>query len=83
MDCKPPGSSLHGISQARTLEGVIISFSRRASWPRDETHLSFMSGGFFITEPPGKHYEQLYTNGMGKLEETVKFLERYNLLREN
>ena len=28
MDCSPPGSSLHGISQARILEWVIISFSR-------------------------------------------------------
>ena len=26
MDCSPPGSSVHGISQARILEGVAISF---------------------------------------------------------
>jgi len=36
MDCCPPGSSIHGISQARTLEWVAISFSRRFSWPRDQ-----------------------------------------------
>ena len=35
MDCSPPGSSVHGISQARTLEWVAISFSRGSSWPRD------------------------------------------------
>ena len=35
MDCSPPGSSIHGILQARTLEWVAISFSRRSSWPRD------------------------------------------------
>ena len=28
MDCSPPGSSVHGISQARILEWVAISFSR-------------------------------------------------------
>ena len=35
MDCNPPGSSFHGILQARTLEWVAISFSRGSSWPRD------------------------------------------------
>ena len=33
----PPGSSVHGISQASTLEWVIISFSRGWSLPRDQT----------------------------------------------
>ena len=37
MDCIPPGSSVHGISQARLLEWVSISFSRRAFWSRDRT----------------------------------------------
>ena len=40
MDCSPPGSSVHGISQARILEQVAISFCRGASWPRDRTHVS-------------------------------------------
>ena len=35
MDCSLPGSSVHGISQARILEWVAISFSRGSSWPRD------------------------------------------------
>ena len=34
MECNPPGSSVHGIFQARILEWVAISFSRRSSWPR-------------------------------------------------
>ena len=36
MDCSPPGSSVHGISQARILEWVAISFSRGSSriWDR-------------------------------------------------
>ena len=36
----PPGSSVHGTSQARTLEWVTISFSRGSSWPRDRTWVS-------------------------------------------
>ena len=37
MDCNPPGSSVHGILQVRTLEWVSISFSRGSSCPRDGT----------------------------------------------
>ena len=40
MDCSPPGSSVHGISQARILEWVAISFSRLSSQPRAQTHVS-------------------------------------------
>ena len=42
MDCSPPGSSVHGILQARILERVAISFSRGSSWPRAWTHVSCM-----------------------------------------
>ena len=35
MDCSPPGSSVHGIFQARVLEWVAISFSRGSSQPKD------------------------------------------------
>ena len=37
MDCSPPGSSVHGISQARVLEWIAVSFSRGSSQPRDWT----------------------------------------------
>ena len=37
VGCSPPGSSVHGISQARILGWVAISFSRGSSWPRDGT----------------------------------------------
>ena len=40
MDCSLPGSSVHGISQARILEWVAISSSRGDSWLRDPTHIS-------------------------------------------
>ena len=43
MDCSPPGSSVHGIFQARMLEWVAVSFSREASWPRDQTCVSYIS----------------------------------------
>ena len=37
MDCSPPGSSVHGISQAKILEDVAIFFSRASSQPRNWT----------------------------------------------
>ena len=37
MSCSPPGSSIHGISQAKLLEWVAISFSRGSSQSRDLT----------------------------------------------
>ena len=40
MDCSPPGSSVHGISQARMLEWVAIPFSKGSSWSKDWTHSS-------------------------------------------
>ena len=52
-----PGSSVHEISQARILEQIAISFSRRSSQPRDQTLvscISCMADGFFITTQPGK-----------------------------
>ena len=43
-----PGSSVHGILQARTLEWVDISFSRGSSQPRDRTQVSCIAGRCFI-----------------------------------
>ena len=43
MDCSPPGSSVHGILQARVLEWIAMPFSRGASWPRDWTCISCVS----------------------------------------
>ncbi|XDA83502.1 hypothetical protein R6Z07F_013393 [Ovis aries] len=44
MDCSPPGSSVHGISQARILEWVAISFSR--GYSRNRTGISGIAGRF-------------------------------------
>ena len=46
-----PGSSVDGISQARRLEWVAISFSRGSSWPRDLTHVSHFEGRVFTPKP--------------------------------
>ena len=43
MDCSLPGSSVHRILQARILELIAISYSRRSSRPRDGTHISYVS----------------------------------------
>ena len=43
MDYSPPGSSVHGVFQARILECIVISFSRGSFWPRDQTHVSCVS----------------------------------------
>ena len=47
MDCSLPGSSLHGIFQARVLEWVAISFSRGSSQTRDRTWVSCIGGRRF------------------------------------
>ena len=54
MDCSPPGSSIHGILQARILEWVAIPFSRGSSRPRDGTLVSCIACRFLPSEPPGK-----------------------------
>ena len=47
MDCSLPGSSIHGIFQARVLEWIAISFSRRSSRSRDWTWVSRIVGRCF------------------------------------
>ena len=43
MDCSSPGSSVHGILQARILEWASMPSSRGSSRPRDRTHVSYIS----------------------------------------
>ena len=54
MDYSPPGSSVHGILQARILEWLAISFSRGSSWPKDQTWVSCIAGRFFTIWAIGK-----------------------------
>ena len=43
VDHGPPGSSVHGVLWATTLEWVAMLSSRESSWPRDKTHISYVS----------------------------------------
>ena len=57
MDCSPPGSSVHGLSQARILEWAAISSYRDLPNPGIERMYPAspaLEGGFFTTEPRGK-----------------------------
>ena len=57
MDCSLPGSSVHGIFQARVLEWVAISFSRGSSRPRDGTQgLRIAGRRFTIWATREAHY---------------------------
>ena len=47
MDCSLPGSSVHGIFLARVLDWVAILFSRKSSWPGDQTKVSCTAGRRF------------------------------------
>ena len=66
LDCSPPGSSVHGILQARILDWVAISSSRGSSWPRDWTLISCVVFCirrrilfFFLTTEPSRSYRKV------------------------
>ena len=42
-----PLDCVHGVSQAQMLKWIATSFSRRSSWPRDQTQVSSIAGRFF------------------------------------
>ena len=57
VECSPSGYCVHGVSQARILEWVAISFSRGCSWPRERTRISHGSCAgrrILSCAPPGK-----------------------------
>ena len=56
MDCNQPGSSVHGILQARILVWVAIFWY---SWPRDQTQVSCIAGGFFTVWATRKAHTQI------------------------
>ena len=47
MDCSLPGSSIHGIFQARILEWVAVSFSRGSPQPKNQTWVSCTAGRLY------------------------------------
>ena len=62
MDCGPPGSSVHGILQARVLEWDAIPFSRGSSQPRDWTQSPALQAVSLPTGPLGKTLEYYPAN---------------------
>ena len=56
VDCSLPGSSVHGILQARVLEWVAISFSRVLPDPGIEPGSPTLQADALPSEPPGKPY---------------------------
>ena len=54
MDCSPPGSSVHGISQSRILEWAAISFSRDLPDPGMKTRSPVLEADSLPSEPPRK-----------------------------
>ena len=54
MDCSLPGSSVHGILQARILDWVAVPFSRGSSQLRDRTQVSCTEANSLLSEPLGK-----------------------------
>ena len=73
MDCSPPGSSVRGISQARLLEWVAISFSRDLPNPGNEPSSPTLQADSLPTEPSGK--PQYFFDG-GKILRILSWKER-------
>ena len=64
MDCSWPGSSVHGISQARIQEWVAIFFFGDLSDAGINPASPALGGRFFTTEPPGKLLLKIYKHNL-------------------
>ena len=67
MDSSPPGSSVHGILQARMLEWVAIAFSRGSSNPGIELRSPSLQAESLPSEPPGLGWSPRTTGGQPPL----------------
>ena len=74
MHCGLTGFSVHGMSQARVLEWVAISFSRGSSRPRDQTPVSCLAVCFFTTEPLRKVIFALLHNELANVSSFLRFV---------
>ena len=80
MDCRLPGSSVHGILQARILEWVSISFSRGSSQTRAQTQVCYIASRFLpsespgFNEPPGKVLKLLWRHTHSLVAQRIKNL---------
>ena len=73
MDCSPPGSSVHGILQARMLEWVAMPFSRGSSWHRGRIWVSCVAGRLFTIWAPSCIHSLLQYNQFPGLRTTHIF----------
>ena len=64
VDCSPPGSSVCGISHARILEWVAVSFSKVSSCPRNQTQLSCLAGDSLSLSHQGSPLSTFYVCGV-------------------
>ena len=94
VDCSPPGSSVHGILQARWQGWAAMPSSRGSSWPRDlngSPASPALAGRFLTTEPPGRPlsihrtgetvFEQKFGNSGGFLLK-IMLLQTWSSFRE-
>ena len=58
MDCRQPGSSVHGILQARVLKWVAVFSSRGSSQPMAQTQFPPFQADSLLSEPPRKYSVQ-------------------------
>ena len=72
MDFSPPGSSLHGILQARILERIAISSSRGFFQLRERTCISSIAGGFFTTEPQGNPLKEMVQFSLSVVSDSLR-----------
>ena len=77
-DCSPPGSSVHGILQARIIDWVANPFSRGSSQPKDWTQVSCIAGRFFTAEPPGKPNFKNESESRSVVSDSLRFHELYS-----
>ena len=76
MDCSPPGSSVHGIFQARILEWVAISYSRKLPLPSDQTDVSWTGRWVFYHRAVWEALWYIHTLGYIADENKQTYMER-------
>ena len=77
LDCRPSGSSVHGISQARILEWAAISFSRRSSCPGTEPVSPVWQVDSLPLSHLGSFYSDTFNNKIGKIKAMLQSGFRY------
>ena len=71
QDCSPPGSSVHGILQARTLDWVAIPLSSGPSQPRHQTQVFCIAGRFFTVRATREAQIDIYLYLYSKMEKAM------------